>query len=173
VTGPKPPENPLELRGSIGDEIVISFSSGGGGASFSVDGRSCLGVFSSGDISVTGASLAQGDIAVFADVEANGSRLAFQGAISAPGEIADMAIGVATAETGVSAPFLPPAQPKKRLIEAILPPSTGEVVEERGAGSAEADGNVVISFRGEFFGVILKVARGLVGALIGRPRAKF
>jgi len=112
-------------------------------------------------------------MAVFADIEANGSRLAFQGAISAPGEMADMAIGVATAETGVFAPFLSLAQPKKRLTEAILPPSTGEVVEERGMRSAGGATNEVISFRGEFFGVILKVARGLVGALIGIPRTKF
>lgn len=120
---------------------------------------------------MTGASLADGGIAVFADMEANGSRLEVQGAVSAPGEIADIAIGVASADAG-SAPFLPPAQPKKRFKDDILP-SIGEVVDERGTGSGAGGGNVVISFRGEFLGVILKVARGLVGALIGRPRTKF
>lgn len=78
------------------------------------------------------------------------------------GDIADAAIGVDT----VFLEFLS-LHPKNRPTEDRTC-SVGEITLSFDSGAA-AFSKFVISFKGEFFGVIRKVARGFVGLPIGIP----
>jgi hypothetical protein len=159
---------------SIGDEITISFLSDGGCKCVALEGRrlrapgmSAFGVVSAG-VSTTDASFIPPGVIVFADDGVWTLRLELRlrgkgNAVLPPsvGEMAEAAIGVDTAFFE----FLS-LHPKNRPTEESTW-SAGDMTLS--FSSSGFFSKFVISFRGEFFGVIRNVARGFVGLPIGMP----
>lgn len=151
------------LRPTNGDDI---FESSTGFLDFvsSSGGFSSFGVSSDG-VSVTTGSFDEAAAPAFEPGK-------FPRQYGSEGDKADIAIGVEVAELGLFMLFLSLCQPKNRFAndETI---SAGDVVAALSTGgtfSVAGDGNVVISFRGDSLGVILRVALGFEGELMGSPR---
>lgn len=161
--------NSNELTPSIGEEMVILSSDlrastlgsfGGSPLPFEIDiflmSFLALGVVSSATVGRGGFAVPGVDI----------SRLRKEN--PSTGETADIAIGVATAD------FEPLSlHPKKRPTDDTSF-SEGDVTSlSFSCGAGFSVGKEVMSFKGEFFGVIRSVALGFDGPLIDRPRTNF
>lgn len=166
---------PKELIPSIGEEIMSCFCSScdAGGTSTLLMGLEidilrmsllAFGVVSAG-LSATEESLFGTIVLVDEGVMTSLRRkLKFS-----TGEMAEVAIGVAAADL-VLLSFQ-----SKNLLTVETMASEGEVTSLVAScgGLPSPIGKVVISFNGEFFGVIRRVALGFDGALIDSPRTNF